>query len=160
VLSYGFLSANGKPQPQNNVLMALRFIVNLFQKENITNVAYGSAGVVLENATDFAKSDNKNIRIALANVLLNYSVLLHQRKNSELNLQCLSVLVEFLSTEKEAEVIFRIIVAIGTLIFNDKDTKETAVALDLATTLQVPHILDSADIKVKESTQDLLKLLK
>lgn len=75
--------------------------------------------------------DNKNIQIAAATLLLNYSVSIQRRMDDESQIQMLSTLcINFLTFITDWEARFRTLVAIGTMLSTSPD------ALDYARTLE------------------------
>ena len=84
--------------------------------------------------------------------------------------QCLSVVAEFLSSESDSEIIFRCLVAIGTLVgairylcvhgkqvHNDPSTTEIANDLDMISLIR--NHINSSVTKVAACAHDVLKLL-
>jgi phospholipase A-2-activating protein len=117
-----------KKEEETNAMLGLRCLANLFESQA------GREAVMLRNsetiavATDLWKRmSNKNAKLALVTLFLNFSVLFSKDSNEEDAYKLVGTLVEHLKTENDPETIYRALVAIGTLILTLPSAKEAAV---------------------------------
>jgi len=144
--------------PVVNQMLSLRFVANMFRCPSLNPIIISGQEQILELAVDCTPSGNKNTRLALAAVVLNFSILYCSKKNQEVKVQCLSILCEILSCELENEVIYRCLVAVGNLIFNDLECLKLTEDLDVVKVVQACS--SSSLDKIKECAADILKLIK
>jgi len=128
----------------------------MFRWESLQPILKSNEEQILGIIADCARSDNKNIRIAFSTILLNFSALFLQTKSQEGKIQVISILAEVLSSEKEDEVIYRSLVALGTLLWNDDELKSLAQDLELKQSLKTHQSSNSSSSKVKECASELL----
>lgn len=76
-------------------------------------------------------SQNKNIDIALASFMLNYSVLHHRKNDEDAKVQCLSAESEMVQHLSDPEAMFRCLVCLGTLVAGSETCREFAKSLGL-----------------------------
>lgn len=128
-----------------NQMLALRVLANLFHFTNTRTLVVGRAEVLLEAAADTARSANKNVRLSLITLLLNFAVHLlgqPQGNAADVKLQTVSIIAEMLGAEAEdEEVLYRVLVTLGTLVTSDAATAGLAKDLDIPASL---HRLASA----------------
>jgi len=116
-----------------NAMLVFKFVANLFMLPSVRTKLFAFQEQLLENITDIWAASNKNTRLSLSTVLLNFSVLYLQEPNDQGISQALSVLGEALkATDNDEEVIFRLLVSLGTLVYHSKDTQGLARDLDLS----------------------------
>lgn len=114
--------------------------------------------MVLSRAVDLAAVRNKNIHIALATVALNYAGCLHSQPNLEAKAQCLSVVSRALETVEDKEAVFRLLVALGTIVASDQTAQDLARSLGVASQIS-KYVSASEPSKVAECCQLVLKEL-
>ncbi|KAL2609949.1 hypothetical protein R1flu_028522 [Riccia fluitans] len=109
--------ANAVPVSAANQLTSARVAVNAFRHSILRVWAKKYREEVLDLFSECYQSSNKNVRLALSTLLLNYSVLLVELKDEEGQTQAISGALEMASsTEGDEEVRFRALVALGTII--------------------------------------------
>ncbi|KAI8631600.1 phospholipase A-2-activating protein [Xylariaceae sp. FL1651] len=120
---------NGSQPNENCAMMALRTLANLFQtaegqkllaqpREATAAVSFISRVVGIRGQPPIGPF-NRNILIALTTVVLNYAVLASKKLGSislEVQIRLISALALVLQKQTDAEVIYRALVAAGTLI--------------------------------------------
>ncbi|KAG6542654.1 hypothetical protein Mapa_015888 [Marchantia paleacea] len=150
--------ANTAPVSAANQLTSARVAVNTFRHSVLRDWAKKHREEVLDLFAECYHSSNKNVRLALATLILNYSVLLVELKDEDGQTQAISGALEMAaSTELEAEVRFRALVALGSIIHGgqvknvvqDLDMKDIAVAA-----------VQSAVTKISEVGKEIEFLLK
>ncbi|KAM8983269.1 phospholipase A-2-activating protein isoform 2-T2 [Ara ararauna] len=149
-----FLNPKGK---QANQLLALRALCNCFVSQAGQKLMMEHRGEIMTQAIE-TKSGNKNIHIALATLTLNYAVCLHKDNNIEGKAQCLSVISTVLEVVQDLEAVFRLLVALGTLISDDTNAVQLAKALGVDSQVK-KYASVSEPAKVKECCRFVLNLL-
>lgn len=112
-------------------MLCLRILFNMFGQPSGEALAVQHRDVILDAAQQLFPSDNKNVQIAFATLLLNYAVLLIKCADFEAKCQCLSSIANVLNVVNDREAQFRLLVAIGTLIWNDSDSLAVARSLEM-----------------------------
>lgn len=149
-----FLNPKGK---QANQLLALRALCNCFVSQAGQKLMMEHRGEIMTQAIE-TKSGNKNIHIALATLTLNYAVCLHKDNNIEGKAQCLSVISTVMEVVQDLEAVFRLLVALGTLISDDTNAVQLARALGVDSQVK-KYASVSEPAKVKECCRFVLNLL-
>ncbi|XP_030910103.1 phospholipase A-2-activating protein isoform X2 [Melopsittacus undulatus] len=149
-----FLNPNGK---QANQLLALRALCNCFVSQAGQKLMMEHRGEIMTQAIE-TKSGSKNIHIALATLTLNYAVCLHKDNNIEGKAQCLSVISTVMEVVQDLEAVFRLLVALGTLISDDTNAVQLAKALGVDSQVK-KYASVSEPAKVKECCRFVLNLL-
>ncbi|NXL88987.1 PLAP protein, partial [Alectura lathami] len=150
-----FLNPEGK---QANQLLALRALCNCFVSEAGQKLLMEQRDKILTQAIEMKSGNNKNVHIALATLMLNYAVCLHKVNNIEGKAQCLSVINTVLEVVKDLEAVFRLLVALGTLVSGDTNAVELAKSLGVDSQIkQYASVPEPA--KVKECCRFVLHLL-
>ncbi|KAI0130393.1 ubiquitin homeostasis protein lub1 [Xylariales sp. AK1849] len=157
---------DGTPN-ENLVMMALRTIANLFSTPSGRKLLAdpGEASRIIDfirRTLGLSHSEpigkyNRNMLIALATVAINYAVLISKTSGfpKELTQKLLGALGHVLSNQKDSEVIFRSLVATGTLI----TVYGKAVVGTLASSVEIAK--DGAtDPRIKEVADECLGLLR
>lgn len=113
---------------------------------------------IMTQAIETKSGNNKNIHIALATLTLNYAVCLHKINNVEGKAQCLSVISTVMEVVQDLEAIFRLLVALGTLISDDTNAVQLAKSLGVDSQVK-KYASVSEPAKVKECCRFVLSLL-
>ncbi|KAF0360437.1 phospholipase A-2-activating protein [Gigaspora margarita] len=116
---------------ETNMMLGLRALTNLFNVEEGKIIIKREASTIIDMISHTWKSTNKNLRIALVTVFLNFSVLYKTNANEDVILQLMATLVELLENENESEVVYRALVTLGTFIIQNQAAKEAAEAFDV-----------------------------
>lgn len=112
-----------------NKMLALRTLSNLFTHSPGERLLASQREKILNFASNCATSDNKNVQISLATLYLNYAVLL-RNSATEIKSQCLNRIFQALSNNNDSEAQFRLLVSLGTFIWNDEPAINYAKLLD------------------------------
>nr|XP_006127304.1 phospholipase A-2-activating protein [Pelodiscus sinensis] len=150
-----FLSPNGK---QANQLLALRTLCNCFVSQAGQRLMMEQRDTLMSHAIEVKLCGNKNIHIALATLTLNYAVCLHKVNNIEGKAQCLSVISTVMEVVQDLEAIFRLLVALGTLISDDTNAVQLAKSLGVDSQIK-KYASVSEPAKVSECCRFVLNLL-
>ncbi|CAM6084680.1 unnamed protein product [Calypogeia fissa] len=150
--------AHTAPVIAANQLTSCRVAVNSFQHSSLRNWTIKHRVEVLDMFANSCNSSNKNVRLAFATLVLNYSVLEVELKDQEGQIQALSAALELAGPqETDADVRFRALVALGTLIHGGQIK---AIALDLDVGVIVDAALKSSTPKIMEVGKDIEFLLR
>ncbi|GAA5900258.1 WD repeat PLAP family protein [Sporobolomyces salmoneus] len=110
-------SATNSSEPQTNSMLALRALANLFVpfigKATMQSEAEEIVGMLKVRGVDGL---NKNGKVALATVVLNFSVLATQKNLDSKAVQPLAEVAVELLKDSDNEVIYRALVALGNLL--------------------------------------------
>lgn len=117
--------------PVANKMLVLRILTNAFKHAVGEAVLLAQRDTVVASALECAKVMNKNVQIALASLLLNYSVAFRKKSDLEGQSQCLSTLGVIAQSELDPEAAFRWLVCLGTLVHKDDSGVALARSLDL-----------------------------
>lgn len=139
-----------KCSPPPNQMLALRILTNLFSTEQGEDFLLMYRDSVMSRIFEGlfpVVNDNKNIQVAAATVMLNYSVSLSKRpKEEDGQVQALSILgVNFIAFILDWEARFRTLVSIGTLLTASKDNLEYAKTLDVREGVRGWKVLEGPD---------------
>eukprot|EP00742_Colponemidia_sp_Colp-10_P003823 GILJ01004073.1.p1 GENE.GILJ01004073.1~~GILJ01004073.1.p1 ORF type:complete len:786 (+),score=133.68 GILJ01004073.1:49-2358(+) len=146
----------------NSWLLALRYLANMFDLPTNKQAMIHRRSQTLDVLSAAFKMDNKNVRVALATVLLNYATTFDEAPDQDSKLQCLSALAELLSSEKDPEATFRGLVGLGTLIYKDESIRDVAKQLQLVTSLDGLQCLQTSSPeteKVKRVSAEIKQIL-
>lgn len=158
VLLEALRRATGEPVLVPNLLTSARVAVNAFKHSVLRNWVVKNRSEILDLFSGCCASMNKNVRLAYATLVINYSALLLETNDEEGQIQVLSAAVEMAdSQEADVEVRFRALVALGTLI-HSSGVKSVAVDLD-AKSLAAAACKSSVP-KIAEVGRDIDNLLK
>ena len=116
------------------LLMGCRFLCNMFGNSVTSSVVRSRCKEILEACEKATTSDNVRVRSTFASVLVNYAVLFHDSKASFVEREpALKVAVQLVtSVEKGEEILFRLTVAMGTLMADDDESAMKGVELGAA----------------------------
>lgn len=118
--------------PVPTQLLALRILANCFKQASGQRLLLAERETVITEALNCRLTPNKNVQVALATLLLNYSVCLQDMVDEEAGYsQCLLAVASVMENPLDPEAEFRLLVCLGTLICNDKSTRELAKSLEL-----------------------------
>ncbi|XP_061181732.1 phospholipase A-2-activating protein-like [Saccostrea echinata] len=117
--------------PVPTQMLTLRILVNCFLHESGRQFLLLNRDPIITQALNCRLTPNKNVQIAVSTLLLNYSVSLQDRDDEEGKSQCLLAVASVMENPMDPEAEFRLLVCLGTLISNDKDTKELAKSLEI-----------------------------
>ncbi|NXD16823.1 PLAP protein, partial [Nothocercus nigrocapillus] len=155
ILLLKFLNPKGK---QANQLLALRALCNCFVSQAGQKLMMQQRDEIMTQAIELKAGSNKNVHIALATLTLNYAVCLHKVSNIEGKAQCLSVISTVMEVVQDLEAVFRLLVALGTLISGDTNAVQLAKSLGVDSQIK-KYASVSEPTKVSECCRFVLNLL-
>ncbi|XP_062985272.1 phospholipase A-2-activating protein [Elgaria multicarinata webbii] len=145
-------------EKQANQMLALRIFCNCFIHPVGQKLMMSQGDSIMSQAIELKLCRNKNIQIALATLALNYAVCLHKINNIEGKAQCLSVISTVMEVVQDLEAIFRLLVALGTLISGDSNAVQLAKSLGVDCQIK-KYSSVSEPAKVNECCRFVLNLL-
>ncbi|XP_071552858.1 phospholipase A-2-activating protein isoform X1 [Panulirus ornatus] len=139
-------------------LLALRCLANMATHELGRQTLAKAWEEVTSATVEISPYPNKNMEIAAATVLLNYSVILGTTGNLEKQCKVLSGSGAIAMCSKDPEAKFRSLVALGTLLYHSAECRSLAGSLDLKSVAQSLSGVTSPS-KVGECAGHILRLL-
>jgi phospholipase A-2-activating protein len=128
VLAAGALEV--QPPAENNVMMAARAFANLFESAEGRTLAVSEFSKIQEIISSTIRSStNRNLLVAATTVYINYAVHFVAEPDStnfEHVLALIDTLGKILEAQGDSEVVYRALVAVGTLITVDEEAKNAA----------------------------------
>lgn len=146
------------PSHVNTQLLALRCFANMACHEPGWGILSMAREQIVSATVEVSPYPNKNMEIAAATVLLNYSVILKRSGNLESQCQVLSGAATIAMCAKDPEAQFRSLVALGTLLSHNPECQSLAENLDIKPVVNTLASITSPS-KVGECAGHLLKLL-
>ncbi|KAI8050860.1 WD40-repeat-containing domain protein [Syncephalis plumigaleata] len=121
---------------ETNVILNLRWLANLFEPTDNHAALREHASEIISGVADVHEfSNNKQIAIAQSTILLNFAVLFLSHKNEEIMLQLISAAGQALTKVTEDEAIYRLLVAIGNVLYMGGTPREAAEILGIDQTV-------------------------
>lgn len=120
------------PPAPNHIMMALRAFANLFFSPEGRTLALSSFEQIHKLITSSIESSkDRNLLVAASTVYINYAVLFKASSSPDFEqiLQVVDALTKILQVQVDSEVVYRGMVALGTLLTVDKEV--TAMAKDV-----------------------------
>ncbi|KAL3515208.1 hypothetical protein ACH5RR_022110 [Cinchona calisaya] len=100
-----------------NLLTSIRFVTNLFKSSIFHDWLQKRRAEILDTFSSSYSSSNKNVQVAYSTLILNYAILLIEKKDEEGQAQVLSAALKIAEEENlEGESRYRALVAIGSLM--------------------------------------------
>ncbi|XP_062176916.1 uncharacterized protein LOC133881875 isoform X1 [Alnus glutinosa] len=146
------------PAIPGNLLTSIRVVTNLFKNLCYYNWLYKNRSEILDAFSSCFSSPNKNLQLSYSSLILNYAVLLIEKKDQEGQSQVLSAALEIAEAENlEVDSKFRALVAIGSLMLNGL-VKRIALDFDVETIAKAAKA--SKEAKIAEVGADIELLTK
>ncbi|CZT10438.1 related to phospholipase a-2-activating protein [Rhynchosporium graminicola] len=153
-----------KPPAENHVMMATRAFANLFASPEgraLAGVEFDRIQAVLSIAV--VSSKNRNLLVAVATVYINYAVLFLEDKdaaNFEHALGIVDMLAQILTSHNDAEIVFRSLVAVGTVICLGEEIKSAAKDVYGIEKCIATAVSKAIDPRIKTAAKEVEELLK
>ncbi|CAA2957421.1 phospholipase A-2-activating, partial [Olea europaea subsp. europaea] len=136
-----------------NLLTSLRAVTNLFKSSCFHEWLRLHRMEILDAFSSFYSSSNKNVQLSYATLILNFAVLLIEKKDEEGQSQVLSAALEIAEEESvETDSRFRALVAIGSLMLEGLVRR---IALDFDVENIAKAAKSSKDAKIAEVGADI-----
>ncbi|KAM1006343.1 hypothetical protein ACFX14_003179 [Malus domestica] len=149
--------ATNPPLPAN-LLTSVRAVTNLFKNSCYYNWLQKHRTEILDVYSSCYSSPNKNLQLSYATLILNYAVLLTEKKDQEGQSQVLSSALQIAEEENlDADAKFRALVAIGSLML-EGFVKKIAIDFDVENIAKIAKA--SKETKIAEVGADIELLTK
>ncbi|KAI9731859.1 MAG: hypothetical protein M1818_007724 [Claussenomyces sp. TS43310] len=160
------ISETSPPAP-NHLMMAIRAFANLFESNEGRALALRSFDQIqsLSAASVAAHTGNRNLLVAATTLYINYAVLLSEQQPSsphtfEHATAALEVLAGILRTARDSEVVYRAMVATGTLLgLGDEVSIAAQEVYEIHKCVDVA-VRNAADPRIKNVGAEIKALLK
>ncbi|RKF75534.1 Ubiquitin homeostasis protein lub1 [Golovinomyces cichoracearum] len=157
-------SAEEIPPAENHAMMAIRAIANLFSSVEGRSLARKEFKKTHDLMTSsISSTTNRNLLVAVTTVYINYSIYLINEKDSnpvDLSIKITDLLINILKKQIDSEVIYRALVALGTLVSINEDIR-CAVNDKYGIEVLVKNSMSKAsDPRIRKVCQEILDLLK
>nr|XP_043627737.1 phospholipase A-2-activating protein [Erigeron canadensis] len=141
----------------SNLLTTIRLVVNLFKNSDYHPWLQNCRVEIFDAFASCCTSSNKNVQVSYSTLVLNYAVLLIEKKDEEGQAHVLSAALEIAEGETlEADAKYRALVAIGSLMIEGL-VKKIALDFDVGSIAKMAKA--SKDIKVAEVGIDIETLV-
>lgn len=157
------------PPVENNIMMAIRAFANLFESEQGRELASREFDKIQHFASDSVadgKTANRNLMVAVTTLYINYSVSFSSssdsatKKDFEHPVALLDSLRVILSTQADSEVIYRALVAVGTLLMLGGEVKSAAIEVYSLQDVVKKAVGKAKDPRAKNVGREIEALLK
>eukprot|EP00920_Eleutheroschizon_duboscqi_P005260 GHVT01012127.1.p1 GENE.GHVT01012127.1~~GHVT01012127.1.p1 ORF type:complete len:809 (-),score=239.99 GHVT01012127.1:669-3095(-) len=161
VIAYALRAAQANPNA-GPAVCAVRFLANLFQFPTNRLATLRHIDKILESLTPWAiQSTSAAVRLAFASLLVNVCVELNEKDVPVSLAPTVQSLRSLLAGEKDVEVFYRAVVALGTAAHRFPEavrSLDAQLGLRAALSPAGPHF-PSSDSRVSEAARDLLRIL-
>ncbi|VVA15155.1 PREDICTED: phospholipase [Prunus dulcis] len=141
------------PSLPANLLTSVRVVTNLFKNSCYYNWLQKHRSEILDVYSSCSSSPNKNLQLSYATLILNYAVLLIEKKDQEGQSQVLSAALQIAEEENlEVDAKFRVLVAIGSLMLEGL-VKKIAIDFDVENIAKISKA--SKETKIAEVGVDI-----
>ncbi|KAF9960950.1 hypothetical protein BGZ70_008439 [Mortierella alpina] len=149
---------------ETSLMLVARLVVNFCETDIGREAAMSDISTVLEYMENDAiwQGTNKNLKLAVATVYMSYSTLLLKRHDDDaLAIQYVGVLTKILEKERDQQVQYRLLVALGNLIFAHESAKESAAIFGVQGMIQSAVLARPTSEKISTAAvaTEILKLL-
>jgi phospholipase A-2-activating protein len=157
------------PPAENNVMMAIRAFANLFESAEGRTLALQEFNKIQRLASDAlaeGKTNNRNLLVAITTLYINYAVLFSSSsaaassEDFEHPVALLDSLRVILSTQSDSEIVYRALVAVGTLLGLGGEVKSAAVEVYALQDVVRAAVAKAQDPRVKNMGKEIAALLK
>ncbi|KAI9046814.1 hypothetical protein LZ554_008895 [Drepanopeziza brunnea f. sp. 'monogermtubi'] len=151
------------PSGDNHVMMALRGCVNLFVSPEGRALALQQFEKIQILAVKASTSSSRNVLIAVTTVYVNYAVLFNADKDAapfDYALAIEEILGKILTKEKDSEVLFRALMALGTVICVDEEVKNAAANVYEVGKAVEAAVKKAPEPRIKNAAREIGELLK
>lgn len=150
--------ATSSPVIPANLLTSLRAVTNLFKNPSFHQWLHHHRSEILDAFSGCYTSSNKNVQLAYSTLILNFAVLLIEKKDEEGQAHVLSAALEIAEAENlDVDSKFRALVAIGSLMLEGAVKK---IALDFDVESIAKAAKASKEAKIAEVGADIESLTK
>lgn len=139
----GAMSSFIKNGPMATQMMALRCLVNMSKNNSSAAALNAHMKGIVDNVAPKLKDANKNVRNSAYTLLINYSIVLIDKKDSQGKLHILQYLTDPCKQESDCKNYQKLATLVGNLVDNDEEV--LALALSHGISLKDPSSLQDKD---------------
>lgn len=155
-------STEQTPPAENHVMMAIRAFANLFGSAEGRKLALSEFRKIHDLvAVSILSTTNRNLLVASTTVYINYSVSLVIKENIgqfELTVSIIDTLCKILGNQTDSEVIYRALVALGTLVSLDDKIRTSAGEKFAALVIVEKAVSKASDPRIRTVGQEIHSL--
>ncbi|KTW27732.1 hypothetical protein T552_02172 [Pneumocystis carinii B80] len=108
----------------NNIMLSLKALVNLFERDSGRKILYQNLDKITTKIFNIYNIlFNRNIKIALGTLYLNFSVLFYQLSSTQNAINFIEPIFQILLKDDDSECIYRTLIALGTILHTLKESK-------------------------------------
>jgi len=149
---------------ENHVMMAIRGFGNLFDSPEGRKLARHNFDKISSSIKTFiASSTNRNLLVAASTLYINYAVLFTSETATDTSFEhviaCFDVLSKIIAEQKDSEVVYRALVALGTLLTLDDEAKSAARDVYSVKGVVNKAAQSTVDKRIKELSKEVVGLL-
>jgi phospholipase A-2-activating protein len=157
-----------QPPAENNVMMAIRAFVNLFESKEGRALALAEFDKIQALTTSVLEdgTTNRNLLVAATTLYINYAVLFISLKDEiisasfEHTLALLDTLAKILSIQNDSEVVYRAMVATGTLLTLGEEVRSAAKDVYSVDKSVSTAVGKASDLRIRNVSGEIQVLLK
>uniref|UniRef100_A0A8C4QF90 Phospholipase A2-activating protein n=1 Tax=Eptatretus burgeri TaxID=7764 RepID=A0A8C4QF90_EPTBU len=143
-----------------NQMLCLRTLCNAFSQTAGWELLMSHRDDVMKMTLKLIGSENKNLQVALATLILNFSVAASTKLDADFFAQLLSAVSTALECRLSPEAVFRVLVAMGTLVSGHGGVTALSLAQSLGLRAQIEAIEAAGHPpKLQQCKRDLLRIL-
>ncbi|KAK4798160.1 hypothetical protein SAY86_030486 [Trapa natans] len=157
ILMYVINKATEEHALPANLITSIRAVANLFKSSGYHSWLQKHRSEILDAYSSCSSSFNKNLQLSYSTLILNYTVLLIEKKDHEGQSQVLSAALEIAEENQDVDAKFRALVAIGSLML-DGLVKQIALDFDVESIAKVAKA--SKEAKIAEVAADIEILIR
>ena len=148
----------------NHVMMAVRGFGNLFDTSDGQKLALAEFDKIYSIVkTSIANSTNRNLLVATATLFINYAVLFTSESVADTSFEhiiaCLDILTKIIGEQRDSEVVYRALVALGTLLTLDDEVKTAARDVYSVKGVVEKTAASTVDKRIKELSKEVISYL-
>eukprot|EP00003_Mantamonas_plastica_P023028 TRINITY_DN403_c0_g1_i11.p1 TRINITY_DN403_c0_g1~~TRINITY_DN403_c0_g1_i11.p1 ORF type:complete len:758 (-),score=252.94 TRINITY_DN403_c0_g1_i11:2427-4700(-) len=153
----GMAGSVGAEGPAPIWILVYRFLSNMYVRKPLKEVMDANFSDVFGEVLEGSSHAKKGVRMAFAVFVQNASIRLANTGDNDSKLEVMVAIQEMLGNEQEADIVFRLLVALGTLIVGDSDAMANVVELEILEAVQQAAETFKSDKQVKECADEIAK---
>jgi len=157
VLQFFTTEGTGAVQSRNQFLI-LRALANIMSYDKGRDFMFHCYDQIIPHMITLLPSNVKNLEIAAATVLLNYSIAFCNIGSCEQKIQFMSAVTTLVEKLNDHEAFYRALVALGNLLYNDQEAINLCVSLGIKDFIIKVDSSNAID-KVKECSKVILAIV-
>lgn len=147
---------------ENHIMMAVRGFANLFESAEGRTLAVSEFDKIQSLVTTaIANSTNRNLLVAVSTLYINYAVYFKtETPDFDQVLALIDILGKILSTQNDSEVVYRSLVALGTVLSLDAETKSAGKDIYEIEKVLSGAVAKASDPRIRNVSREIAAILK